>query len=110
MKPSVRRALTPWSAGGHHRASHGRHPGATGIREEHAKQMMLKGFEPTKTTTCMKCRKAVSRYYGKWGEEGLCRPCIEAMPSEIRLKVLRDLHPEDRKRWQMDNLAKLERG
>ena len=72
--------------------------------------MILKGFEPTKTTTCMKCRKAVSRYYGKWGEEGLCRPCIEAMPSEIRLKVLRDLHPEDRKRWQMDNLAKLEPG
>ena len=52
----------------------------------------------------MKCRSAPARYHGKWAGEGLCRPCILAMPVDIRLKVLRDMHPADRKRWQLDNL------
>jgi hypothetical protein len=66
---------------------------------------MQKGLDPLKQTLCMKCRKAPSRYYGKWGEEGLCRECIERMPVRMRVRVLRDLHPEDSKRWRLDELT-----
>ena len=66
---------------------------------------MQKGLDPHKQTLCMKCRKAPSRYYGKWGEEGLCRECIERMPVRMRVRVLRDFHPEDTKRWQLDELT-----
>ena len=52
----------------------------------------------------MKCGHASARYYGAWAKEGLCRLCIAEMPSEIRIKVLRDMYPEDRKRWQLDNI------
>jgi hypothetical protein len=66
---------------------------------------MHKGLDPPKQTLCMKCRKAPSRYYGKWGEEGLCRKCIQRMPTKMRVRVLRDFHPEDSKRWQLDALT-----
>ncbi len=66
---------------------------------------MQQGLDPTQITTCMKCRKAPSRYHGTWGEEGLCRPCILVMEPSVRRKVLRDLHPAERKRWQLDELA-----
>ncbi|MDF1555023.1 MAG: PilZ domain-containing protein [Deferrisomatales bacterium] len=66
---------------------------------------MQQGLNPTQITTCMKCRKAPSRYHGTWGEEGLCRPCILAMEPAVRRKVLRELHPAERKRWQLDELA-----
>lgn len=61
-------------------------------------------LDPTQRTTCMKCRAAPARYHGKWAEEGLCRPCVQAMRPDIRVKVLRDMHPEDRRRWQLDGL------
>jgi len=63
-----------------------------------------KGLEPLRKTTCMMCRRAASRYYGRWGEEGLCRECVEGMPAGIRRKVLRDLYPTDRRRWRIDGL------
>ena len=66
---------------------------------------MQQGLDPTQITTCMKCRKAPSRYHGTWGEEGLCRPCILVMEPSVRRKVLRELHPAERKRWQLDELA-----
>lgn len=66
---------------------------------------MQKGLDPIKETLCMACRKAPARYYGKWAEEGLCRTCIERMEPKMRVRVLRDLHPEDRKRWQLDSLG-----
>jgi hypothetical protein len=53
----------------------------------------------------MKCRQAASRYHGTWGEEGLCRPCVLALEPSVRRKVLRELHPAERKRWQLDELA-----
>ncbi len=65
---------------------------------------MKQGLEPSERTTCMKCRKRTSRYYGRWGAEGLCRPCVLAMPAEVRRKVVRDMSPADRKRWQLDDL------
>ncbi|MHB8763448.1 MAG: hypothetical protein ACYDA8_03770 [Deferrisomatales bacterium] len=68
---------------------------------------MADPLAPSRRTTCMKCRKAPSRYYGKWGDEGLCRPCVEQMPPDVRLKVLRDMHPEERKRWHLDGLMGL---
>lgn len=52
----------------------------------------------------MKCRKEPSRYYGIWGAEGLCRACILRMPPGVRRKVLRDMFPADRKRYQLDEL------
>jgi len=55
---------------------------------------MKSTLEPTHQSTCMKCRTASARYYGKWAAEG----------PDIRLKVLRDMHPADRKRWQLDGL------
>jgi hypothetical protein len=61
-------------------------------------------LDPIEQTRCMKCRAATARYYGKWASEGLCRPCVLGMQAEIRLKVLRDMHPADRKRWQLDGL------
>ena len=70
---------------------------------------MQKGLDPTHTTICMKCRKAPSRYYGTWGEEGLCRPCILGMEPSVRRKVQRELHPAERKRWQLDDLAEQSR-
>lgn len=51
----------------------------------------------------MKCRAKAARYYGIWAAEGLCRPCVTAMPPEVRIKVIRDMHAEDRKKWQVDN-------
>ncbi|GAB4258140.1 MAG: hypothetical protein Kow0092_05550 [Deferrisomatales bacterium] len=65
---------------------------------------MRDGFRPLDESTCMKCRKAPSRYYGKWGAEGLCRACVQRMPGTVRRKVLRDMHGPDRKRWQLDDL------
>jgi hypothetical protein len=53
----------------------------------------------------MKCRQAPSRYYGTWGDEGLCRECIQGLEPATRRKVLRELRPEERKRWQIDELA-----
>jgi len=68
------------------------------------KELMKPDLDPIEQTTCMKCRAATARYYGKWASEGLCRACVKGMPAEIRLKVLRDMHPADRKRWQLDGL------
>ncbi len=65
---------------------------------------MKQGLEPDHSSTCMKCRKELSRYYGTWGGEGLCRACILRMPAEVRRKVLRDMFPADRKRYQLDEL------
>ena len=65
---------------------------------------MKETLDPTQQSTCMKCRSAPARYYGKWAKEGLCRPCILGMPPDIRAKVLRDMDPADRSRWQIDAL------
>lgn len=59
---------------------------------------------------CMACRKAPARYFGIWAQEGLCRRCILRMPPDIQAKVLRDMHPADRKRWQVDELFKRDAG
>ncbi len=61
-----------------------------------------------KGTTCMVCRERTARYYGSWANEGLCRPCVLDMEPEIRMKVIRDMHPADRLRWQADNKIALE--
>ena len=57
-----------------------------------------------KGTTCMICFTRVARYYGSWAEEeGVCRHCMLEMEPEIRFKVVRDMYPHDRQRWQDDN-------
>ena len=56
-----------------------------------------------KGTTCMVCLERTARYYGIWAKEGLCRACLLEMGPGIRIKVIRDMHPADRLRWQADN-------
>jgi hypothetical protein len=56
----------------------------------------------------MKCRKHRARYYGNWGEQGLCRACIQSLPWDLRMKILVGLNPGDRKRWQLDALIRRE--
>ena len=57
----------------------------------------------------MKCENDVARYYGRWGTEGFCRDCVTGMPTDLRRRILKDLHPEDSKRWQLDGLAHREK-
>ena len=70
---------------------------------------MLKALDPQTHKACMKCQSAPARYYGGWGPEGLCRACIQALPSDLRLMLLRDLYPADRRRWRLDEAWERER-
>ena len=63
---------------------------------------MLKGLDPLQDEACMTCQKASARYYGGWGPVGICRACILGSPSDLRLKLLREMHPADRQRWRLD--------
>lgn len=63
--------------------------------------------ENSKGTTCMVCFERPARYYGTWAEEGVCKPCIEAMAPDVRVRLIRDMHPLDRNQWQID--ARLDR-
>lgn len=52
---------------------------------------------------CMICFQRPARYFGSWAQEGPCKPCIDAMEPGVRLRVIRDMHAEYRKRWQLDS-------
>lgn len=69
---------------------------------------MLRGTEPPNPTTCMMCNRSPARYHGAWAAGGLCRPCLERMAPDLRVLLLRDMDPADRKRFQLDQL--FERG
>ncbi len=58
--------------------------------------------KPRRAHLCMVCFQRASRYFGVWAEEGLCKPCVDAMRPDVRLRVIRDMHPEYRTRWQRD--------